>query len=103
MWYGVVWYAEHYETISWSTALTVWEWLKSDMLHLTYDLFLPILNKIIITTKGLFTNDVMCRRGEGGCSPKNVIFHDKGVKGVRQKVIFHDNWESGGHTKSDFV
>ena len=34
VWYGVVWYGEHYETISWSIALTVWEWLKKDMLHL---------------------------------------------------------------------
>ena len=38
VWYGVVWYGEHYETISWSIALTVWEWLKSDMLHLTRDM-----------------------------------------------------------------
>ena len=29
---------DHYETISWSIALMVWEWLKSDMLHLTCDM-----------------------------------------------------------------
>ena len=28
---------EHYEKICWSIALTVWEWLKIDMLHLTHD------------------------------------------------------------------
>ena len=38
VWYGVVWYGGHYETISWSIALMVWEWLKSDMLHLTCDM-----------------------------------------------------------------
>ena len=39
MWYGVVRYGEHYEIISWSITLMVWEWLKSDMLHLKYDMW----------------------------------------------------------------
>ena len=33
----MVWWDEHYEKICWSIAFTVWEWLKSDMLHLTHD------------------------------------------------------------------
>ena len=46
----VVWcgrYGEHYETINWSIALTVWEWLKSDMLHLTCDT-LHVVSKCMI-------------------------------------------------------
>ena len=37
-WYGMVWYGENYEKINQSMDLTVWEWLKSDMLHLTRDM-----------------------------------------------------------------
>ena len=35
VWCGMVWWT--YETISWSIALIVWEWLKSDILHVTCD------------------------------------------------------------------
>ena len=45
----------------------------------------------------------------GWVEPKNVILHDKGVKGVRQKVIFMTMGEGRGgsltlgQAKSDFV
>ena len=46
----------------------------------------------------------MPKGGRGGwVEPKNVIFHDKRLKGVRQKVIIHDNGRRGGPEKSDFV
>ena len=43
-------------------------------------------------------------KGEGGgLVKKNVIFHDKRVNVVRQKVIFHDNGGRGCQEKGDFV
>ena len=33
----MVWVGEQYEKIGWFIPITVWEWLKSDMLHLTRD------------------------------------------------------------------
>ena len=42
-------------------------------------------------------------KGRRELSKKNAIFHKRGVKGLRQKVIFHDNGGRGGQAKSDFV
>ena len=43
----MVWCGEHNEKICWSLDLTVWEWLKSDILHLMHDTW-QVLFKCII-------------------------------------------------------